>query len=319
MEDIMRLFGHVRLALAGIFLMVVASDAEATLWVASFGSGTTCSQTSPCAGTLTQALVSANSGDEIRCVDDISTATLISITKSITINCEDHPINLQGSNITITVSVSDAVKLRGIEFEEGRGSFGPFYAIDFNGTGLLVLDHVQIKGGLGGFGGVGFRPNGSAKLVMSDCLVADNGSGGNILIRPIGNAPVQASINRVTTASSVFGIKVDGGGQTAGVIDVEVRDSVAAGHTNNGFIAVSSAGQAQIRFKITRSSASGNGAFGAVATGAQAFMIVDGSSFTGNGTGLAQLSGSTVASYGNTAVNFNTTNTSGTITPIALN
>jgi hypothetical protein len=192
-----------------------------------------------------------------------------------------------------------------------------FYPIDFTGAGLLVLDNVQIKGTTGGGGGVSFRPNGSAKLVMSDCLVADNGSGGNILIRPTNNASVQAVINRVTTASSVFWIKVDGSGQSAGVIDVEVRDSVAAGHTNNGFIAASGAGQAQIRFKITRSTASGNGAFGAVATGAQAFVIVGGSSLTGNATGLAQLSGATVASYGNNEINFNTTNTSGTITPIA--
>jgi len=45
-------------------------------------------------------------------------------------------------------------------------------------------------------------------------------------------------------------------------------------------------------------------------------MIVSGSSLTDNGTGLAQLNGSTVATYTNNDVNFNTTNVSGTITPI---
>ena len=69
---------------------------------------------------------------------------------------------------------------------------------------------------------------------------------------------------------------------------------------------------------IDRSTADNNGAFGAVATGAQAFMIVGGSTLMRNGTGLAQLSGATVATPGNNLINFNTTNTSGAITPIAL-
>ncbi len=46
-------------------------------------------------------------------------------------------------------------------------------------------------------------------------------------------------------------------------------------------------------------------------------MIVSGSSLTKNGTGLAQLSSSTVATYTNNDVNFNTTNVSGVITAIA--
>ena len=45
-------------------------------------------------------------------------------------------------------------------------------------------------------------------------------------------------------------------------------------------------------------------------------MIVTNSTLMRNGTGLAQLSGSTVASTGTNTINFNTTNTSGTITPI---
>jgi len=155
---------------------------------------------------------------------------------------------------------------------------------------------------------------------MSNSAVSDNGTGGNILIQPVGGLapppPTSALFDRVTVAGSVFGIKADGS-QASGRIDVDVRDSVAAHHSNNGFIAASDAGQAQIRYKVTRSTAFDNGSFGAVATGAQAFMIVSGSSLTDNGTGLAQLSGSTVATYTNNDVNFNTTNVSGSITAIA--
>jgi hypothetical protein len=151
---------------------------------------------------------------------------------------------------------------------------------------------------------------------VSDSTISDT-SIGNILIQPTGSATVHALFNRVTVAGSGFGIKADGSGQTTGQINVEVRDSVAAHHTNNGFIASSDSGQAQIRYKITHSSAFDNGSFGAVASGAQAFMIVGGSSLTDNGTGLAQLNGATVATYTNNDVNFNTTNTSGSITAIA--
>jgi hypothetical protein len=69
---------------------------------------------------------------------------------------------------------------------------------------------------------------------------------------------------------------------------------------------------------IERSTASGNGAYGAVATGAQAFMIATYSTLIGNGTGLAQLSGATVASTATNTINFNATNTSGSILTTAL-
>ena len=142
-----------------------------------------------------------------------------------------------------------------------------------------------------------------------------------------GQSLVQAMKLRLSSPSDIIdlgaikdlaGIKADGSGQATGQIDVEVRDSAVAHHANNGMLAVSDAGQARIQYKITRSSAANNGAFGAVASGVQAFMIVDGSSLTKNGTGLAQLNGSTVATYGNNGINFNTTNTSGTLTPIPL-
>jgi len=113
-----------------------------------------------------------------------------------------------------------------------------------------------------------------------------------------------------------YGIKADNS-DGSGLIRVDVRNSVSKGNANNGYLAVGT-GANPIHFMIDHSTADNNGVYGAVATGAQAFMIVGSSTLMGNGTGLAQLSGATVASYGNNGVNFNTTNTSGTITPITL-
>ena len=220
----------------------------------------------------------------------------------------------------ISVASTDVVTLKGLDIYGFRISFGSVFGLAFTGGGLLQLENVKVRGFRGGGGGVLFQPNGPAKLVMSNSTVADNGSGGNILVRPttgVDGTGVAALFDRVTTVGSVFGIKADGSGQASGQIDVDVRDSVSAHNANNGFIAAADTGQAPIHYKITRSTAFNNGAFGAVATGAQAFMIVSGSSLTKNGTGLAQLNPSTVATYTNNDVNFNTTNVSGSITTIA--
>jgi len=101
----------------------------------------------------------------------------------------------------------------------------------------------------------------------------------------------------------------------SGMIGVDVRNSVAKGNSSNGFLAVGT-GASPVHFMIDHSTAENNGVNGAVATGLQAFMIVTNSTLMRNGTGLSQQSGATVASTGNNTINFNTTNTSGTITPI---
>ena len=116
-------------------------------------------------------------------------------------------------------------------------------------------------------------------------------------------------------AEGLYGIRADNSAGS-GMIRVDVKYSTAKGNSNNGFLAVGT-GASAIHFMIDHSTAENNGVNGAVATGAQAFMIVTNSTLMGNGTGLAQQSGATVTSTGTNTINFNTTNTSGTITPIA--
>jgi len=302
------------------FAVLPAEAAETHTWVAANGSNANpCTRAFPCA-TFLQAYNSTFAGGEIRCADAGDFGGL-TITKSITVDCEDNIASAAFAHFTVNVTGTDVVMLKGLDIHAYRSSQASGVAgVIFTGAGLLQLENVKIRGWQGGGGGLLFQPTGPAKLVMSNSTVADNGTGGNILVRPttgVDGAGVAALFDRVTVAGSVFGIKADGSGQAAGQIDVDVRDSVAAHHGNNGFIAASDAGQAPIHYKITRSTGFNNGSFGAVATGAQAFMIVSGSSLTKNGTGLAQLSGSTVATYTNNDVNFNTTNVAGSITAIA--
>ena len=92
---------------------------------------------------------------------------------------------------------------------------------------------------------------------------------------------------------------------------------MAKGNANNSLIAAGT-GANPIHFMIDRSTADNNGVLGTTAIGAQTTMIVTNSVLMGNGTGLAQASGALVATPTNNTINFNTTNTSGTITPITL-
>jgi hypothetical protein len=177
--------------------------------------------------------------------------------------------------------------------------------VESNGTlpGLYFLPGTAASGGV------------PTELTVRNSTMGRN-AGGNVLIKPTSSVAVAALFDNVLMVEGTYGIKADNSGGS-GRIRVDVRNSVAKGNVNNGFLAVGT-GANPVHFMIDRSTADNNGAFGAVATGAQAFMIVGSSTLMGNGTGLAQQSGSTVASYGNNGINFNTTNTSGTITPIAL-
>ena len=128
--------------------------------------------------------------------------------------------------------------------------------------------------------------------------------GGNVLIKPSTGVAVAALVENTLMAEGLYGIRADNSAGS-GMIRVDVKNSTAKGNSNNGFLAVGT-GANPIHFMIDHSTAENNGVYGAVATGAQAFMIVGGSTLMGNGTGLAQLSGATVASYGDNRVNFNT-------------
>jgi hypothetical protein len=318
MEGMMRIVVGLLNAVA-VFLALAAQAPSAKaqpVWVASNGLDVNpCSRASPCA-TFSKAVTLTNFS-EIRCADTGVYGGVV-ITRSLTINCEDGMGSGlgPGETITVTTAATDIVLLKGLDINGARfGWSSGTGGIVFDGAGLLRVEKVTLGGFLGSGSGLVFKPTGPAKLIVVDSTLGDN-AGGNILIRPTGNAAAAAQFDRVRASGGLFGIKADGSGQTSGIIDVDVRDSIASHNGNNGFIAASVPGQAEIRFKITRSSAFNNAAYGAVASGAQAFMIVSDSSLTANGTGLAQLSGATVATYGNNDINFNTTNVTGAITPI---
>jgi len=222
------------------------------------------------------------------------------------------------AGIYVNAGAGDVVHIRGMIINQ----LGVFWAgINFASGAALHLENCTLVGtDVSAPAALHFAPTAAAsggvptELSVRNSTIR-NSPAGNVLIKPSAGVAVAALFDNVLMAEGLYGIRAD---NTAGsgMIRVDVRNSVAKGNSNNGFLAVGT-GASPIHFMIDHSAAENNGVNGAIATGAQAFMIVGGSTLMGNGTGLAQSSGATVASYGNNGINFNTTNTSGTITPIA--
>jgi Right handed beta helix region len=303
-------------ALVFATLFVMPAQAGNTFWVKSNGlDGNPCTISQPCA-TFARAFAASSPGAEIRCIDANDYLGL-HITHAITIDCTEAPATA-GSPIFVESGANDVVVLRGLAISGTEANYANGFGVLFTGAGTLILDKVKIAGWNFSAGGLEIAPSAAATVVVSDSFITDNGMAGNVLIKPTGSAPLAVTFKNVTMSNSQFGIRADGSGQPTGQIDVDVQDSVAADHVNNGFLAYSTPGQAIVQFKITHSTAFNNGAHGAVANGASAVMLVDNSSLTKNGIGLSQLNGSLVGSYGNNAINLNTTaEVEGTITPVA--
>ena len=225
------------------------------------------------------------------------------------------------AGIYVSAGSSDVVRIRGLIIDQaGISNVGIGFV---SGAALHVENCTLVGTGTSGPASLYFAPATAAsggvptELTVRNSTITDNPVG-NVLIKPSAGVAVAALIENTLMAKGLYGIRADDFAGS-GMIRVDVRNSVAKGNINNGFLAVGTGANA-IQFMIDHSTAENNGVYGAIATGAQAFMIVGSSTLMGNGTGLAQASGATVASYGNNGVNFNTTNTSGTITvPLALN
>ncbi len=150
---------------------------------------------------------------------------------------------------------------------------------------------------------IDFKPNGPAKLFVTDSDFYNMGAGGitgAINVKPASGVTANVTIERSRFENNRFGIVADGNG--GGIIRGVVRDSVIAGNVNNG-ITVSTT-SANVVLSVDGCTISGNN-FGLVATGSNAGMLVGRSVITTNTTGLFTGSGGVLLSYGNNSVNAN--------------
>ncbi|MGZ9256249.1 MAG: hypothetical protein ACXW50_17645, partial [Candidatus Binatia bacterium] len=263
-------------------LTLPASPAQAQVWVSGDGSDANgCfSPATPCRS-LTEALAKTENKGTINVLPGLYGA--FTIDKSVEIIADGGQaliwsgVSIPGggnAGIVVNAGAGDVVRIRGVTVNE----LGNNYAgIAFVAGGALHLENCTLVEANGIRPGLYFVPGTAAsggaptELTVRNSTMGRN-SPGNVLIKPSNGVAVAALFDNVLMVEGTYGIKADNSGGS-GRIRVDVRNSVAKGNVNNGFLAVGT-GANPVHFMIDRSTADNNGAFGAVATGAQAFMIV---------------------------------------------
>lgn len=296
--------------------------AQATrTWVSGVGDDANpCSRTAPCK-TFAGAISKTAAGGEINCIDSGAYGA-VTITKSITLSCEDVESGVLHSStngIVINAGAADKVVLRGLDINGAPPTSPGLNGIRFLAGGPLIVDDCLVHGSLGA------QPNGNGILIANSSGVAmvqvinskitGNGTvsqGSGIQILPTGSGSVDLTVNNTVLLNNNVGLRANAT-STSGAIDVNVVDSTASGAVN-GFVVT--AGPGQVRMMLNRVTSSNNTGIGVSSAGAGAVVRIGSSVITGNGTGLAVASGGLIQSYGNNQINGNTVD--GTATSVAL-
>jgi hypothetical protein len=254
------------------FTLIMASGAQAQAtrtWVSGVGSDANpCSRTAPCktfAGAISKTAING----EINCLDPAGYGT-VTITKSITIDCEDTQgsiLNTGTNGVIINLGASDiakTVRLRGLSIN-GSGSDGitGLTAIKVSNTSTsgvkLFVDEVYVQNQT--LDGVFFNGPGGDLFVRDSLITNCNGSGIRTLSGAAGSAGIiHVSVTRTTSQLNQQGVRFEG--NSFGV----VSNSAASNNTLNGFVVNPvSAGPAEMN--IVDSTANNNRQFGVFSGG----------------------------------------------------
>lgn len=299
-----------------LFLGVLASGhatAQATrTWISGVGDDANpCSRTAPCK-TFAGAISKTAAGGVIDVLDPGGFGA-VTITKSITLEGvgDVASILVSGTNgivVNTATNPNSVVTLRGLQLEGlGLAANPGLGGVNFFAGGELIIERCDI----GNFtdatsgSGINFHPAASAKLVVRDTTLHNNGgtlaaapgdastSTGGIVIRPqSGRVDVVLDNVRVVDGPN-FGIIADG---TGGSIQASVHNSVVSGAAGNGIWAFG--GTNAVNVTLDNVTVSGNGQTGLLAQGANAQIRTSSSTITGNATGMQSSGGGAVVSFG---------------------
>jgi hypothetical protein len=271
-----------------IALIIVVSHAQpvmaAFLFFSATGSGTTCSQSSPC---TIQTAISQTSGGEISCAnsgDTFDPGTPIMISASVTIDCA----GTTGSFEPVVVN-GPTVVLRNVTV------WGASNLITQNG-GTLVLENVHFSDGENGSALIA-QPTSASTLVLRNCLIDSMGAA--VIFKPQAGGSLSVRLDHVTiTDNSGGGIKVD---TTNGPVTLDITDSEISSNGGNGINVVGDGSQAMVSIK--NSVIAKNGAAGVQANGANAGVLLQTTLLDQNAAGAtAAVNGGHISTYGNNSI-----------------
>lgn len=242
-----------KISFRGFVLVVIAFggslfiNAQATrTWVSGVGDDVNpCSRTAPCK-TFAGAISKTATNGEISCLDPGGFGA-VTITKSITIDCEDTQGSILGAgtngviiNITAAADTKKFVRLRGLSINgastgingirilaansvniedgviDGFGTHG-ISVETTSGTPKIVVDRMSIRGNVGN--GINtFITGGTVNLVVSDSQLSTNATGLNL------SSNTKAVIRTSTIANNTTGV-------VAFQSDLNVSNCVISGNT----------------------------------------------------------------------------------------
>ncbi len=287
-----------KIGLRIIMLVVIAFgcsllvNAQATrTWVSGVGDDVNpCSRTAPCK-TFAGAISKTATNGEINCLDPAGYGA-VTITKSITIDCEDTQGSILSAgtngviiNITAGTDTKKAVKIRGISIN-GAGT-------GINGIRILAANSVQVEDGVidgGTQHGISVETTaGTPKITVDRMSIRSNtGNGINTFIT---GGTVNLSVSNSVFANNATGISLSSNTKAA------VRDTTLSNNTT-GLVA------SNAEMNVTGSLISHN-TTGISSLSGGTFRIT-GNTITANGTGLSSSGGGSIVSFSNNAILGNT-------------
>ncbi|MBI3150398.1 MAG: hypothetical protein HYZ17_17980 [Betaproteobacteria bacterium] len=286
-----------------------------------------CSNTLPCRG-FTAALTVTDSGGEIIVLSSGGYGP-VTIDKSVSIIAPDGVYAgisvFSGNGITIATAGVNVV-LRGLSVNRLGGTGNGVHMTD--GASLAVRD-CTLTNFSGASGSTGLLVSGSVQVRLIDSLLQGNAYGATLINGPTvlvsgsrflaGANGLYANSGRVhVSRSEVSGNTSRGFYVTVGTAtqaEVNIKDSVASGN-DRGVLVTSNDGTGTALVTVSNSLISGNITAGLQVSSIGAKLVASGNKVSHNGTGLSQGSSGVLQSTGDNTVTDNTTNASGTITPL---
>jgi hypothetical protein len=255
---------------------------------------------------LSHALAQTNPGGIVYCLTGVDNGA-ITISQAVTIECSGTNTTVSSSGAALTINApAGVVTIRGLRIH-GTSATGGTSGINITSAAAVVLDDVQVEHMRAPGSGIVLATSALTRLDISNSLILDTGgnvTSAGILIKPTGGGGANVSVSRTDIKGNVNGIFVDdsGGG---GAVNLTVRDSVVTGNSNVGIVLVTP-GPA-VSALIDRTTITANSNVGVAVSGAAAIARIGNSTIYGNVTGVTALSGGTLRSYKNNALNGNLT------------
>ncbi len=274
-----------------VFVFVSIAQAQATrTWVSGVGDDVNpCSRTAPCK-TFAGAISKTATNGEISCLDPGGFGA-VTITKSITIDCEDTQGSIlgAGTNGVIVNGASIDVRLRGISIHGAATGINCIRVLG-SGTVKLALDQV-VCAGFSQHGVSIETSTGTSNVVVWNSSFRNNvGNGINTFVTGAGSTTVSVD-------GSLFafnGIGVNFGAAAKGSVRDSIISNNGTGLRADGATSILSASGNQVTHNTT----------GVLAANGAALRI-GGNLISVNGTGL---SGASILSWGGNFVDGNTVN-----------